>query len=164
MTEALCRIAEAQCSLNQQNNEAYQAKLRALDLKYIHTISQTQEPVLLFGDRFPFCYLAKDYGITCYAAFAGCSAETEASFSTIAFLAEKAGELRLPVVLAIDGSDQKIARTIAENTRTRDQQVWMFDSMQSVSKADMERGENYLSIMERNLEVLAKALEVRDGE
>ena len=57
-----------------------------------------------------------------------------------------------------------IARTIAENTRTRDQQVWMFDSMQSVSKADMERGENYLSIMERILEVLAKALDVRYGE
>ena len=120
-------------------------------------------PVLLFGDRFPFLYLTKDYGIAYYAAFAGCSAETEASFATIAFLADKAGELGLPAVLAMDGSDQKIARTIAENKDTRDQKVLVLDSMQSVSEADIREGTDYLSIMEKNLTVLEEALGIQGG-
>ena len=126
-------------------------------------VTKEPEPVLLFGDRFPFRYLAEDYGLTCYAAFAGCSAETEASFATIAFLADKAGELGLPAVLAMDGSDQKIARTIAENTDTRDQKVLVLDSMQSVSEADIREGTDYLSIMEKNLTVLEEALGIQGG-
>lgn len=163
VTEALCGLDEAHAERYRQNADAYQEKLDALDKAYEAATGQQEEPVLLFGDRFPFCYLAADYGIRCYAAFAGCSAETEASFATITFLAGKAGELNLPVILAIDGSDQKIARTIAENTGTRDQKVLMLDSMQSVSEADIEAGESYLTIMERNLEVLKAALNIRGG-
>ena len=122
--------------------------------------SDAEKPVLLFGDRFPFRYLAEDYGLTCYAAFSGCSAETEASFETITSLAGKVDELNLPVVLAIDGSDQKIARTIADNTGTRDQEVLMLDSMQSVCEDEIEEGESYLAIMSRNLDVLREALNV----
>ena len=102
-----------------------------------------------------------DYGIAYYAAFAGCAAETEASFETIVFLAEKAGELNLPAVMKIDGSDGAIARTIAGNTKTGDQKV-LLDSMQSVSEQDIEEGESYLSVMERNLEVLKEALPAAD--
>lgn len=163
VTEALCGLRTEERAVYERNCRDYCEKLQALDRAYRQAVGKTREPVLLFGDRFPFHYLAEDYGITCYAAFPGCSAETEASFSTITFLAEKAGALHLPAVLAIDGSDGKIAGTIAGNTATGDQRVLVLDSMQSVSGREIEEGENYLSVMERNLEVLKEALAVRGG-
>lgn len=159
ITEAICRMDEENRTLYEQNEAAYEERLLSLDRAYRETVEQAGRPVLLFGDRFPFLYLAKEYGLTCYAAFAGCSAETEASFHTITFLADKASELSLPAVLAIDGSDQRIARTIAANTRSdHEPSVLVLDSMQSVSEEDMKNGETYLSIMEKNLEVLKAAL------
>ena len=163
VTEALGSLKEEHADSYIKNNEIYQEKLHALDLRYVQAVEAAPSPVFLFGDRFPFLYLTKDYGIAYYAAFAGCSAETEASFATIAFLADKAGELALPAVLAMDGSDQKIARTIAENTDTRDQKVLVLDSMQSVSEADIREGTDYLSIMEKNLTVLEEALGIQGG-
>ncbi len=162
VTETLCELDSGHRDIYEQNNREYQEKLQVLDRKYMEAVEQASVPALLFGDRFPFRYLTDDYGIAYYAAFAGCAAETEASFETIVFLAEKAGELGLPAVMKIDGSDGAIARTIAENTKTKDQKVLLLDSMQSVSGQDMEDGENYLSIMERNLEVLKEALLVAD--
>lgn len=158
VTEALGEMDAEHRDIYEQNNRIYQERLHALDLEYTETVEQVSMPVLLFGDRFPFRYLMEDYGIEYYAAFAGCSAETEASFQTIAFLAEKAGELNLPAVMKIDGSDGAVARTVAGNTKSRDQKILLLDSMQSVSGQDMEDGESYLSIMERNLEVLKEAL------
>jgi zinc transport system substrate-binding protein len=158
LTEALCELDETNQSEYMENMEAYTAQLDALDASYQEVADQAACPVLLFGDRFPFRYLAEDYGLSYYAAFSGCSAETEASFGTITFLAGKVDELELPVVFSIDGSDQKIARVIADNTISKTAEVRVLDSMQSVSAADIEAGENYLSIMERNLEALKAAL------
>lgn len=163
VTDVLCGLDEPHREQYEENNRKYTEKLQRLDAAYAEAVEQADAPVLLFGDRFPFCYLAEDYGITCYAAFAGCSAETEASFGTITFLAEKAGELELPAVMKIDGSDGRIARTIAGNTKTGDQKVLLLDSMQSVSGEDIEAGESYLGIMERNLEALKEALAVTGG-
>jgi zinc transport system substrate-binding protein len=158
LTEALCELDETHQSEYMENMENYVTKLDALDASYEEVTEQAAQSVLLFGDRFPFRYLAEDYGLSYYAAFSGCSAETEASFGTITFLAGKVDELGLPVVFSIDGSDQKIARVIAENTIAKNAEVRVLDSMQSVSAADIEAGENYLSIMERNLEALKEAL------
>ncbi|MBO6215684.1 MAG: zinc ABC transporter substrate-binding protein, partial [Lachnospiraceae bacterium] len=110
------------------------------------------------GDRFPFRYLVDDYGISYYAAFVGCSAETEASFETVAFLAQKVDELGLPAVMTIEKSDQKIAKTIVDSTKTKDQSILTLDSMQSTTSEDMANGTTYLSVMEANLEVLSDAL------
>lgn len=156
--DALCGLDTEHRSLYEQNCAAYVEKLDGLDDAYARVTGQAARPVLVFGDRFPFRYLTEDYGLSYYAAFGGCSAETEASFETITFLAGKVDELSLPAVLAIDGSDGKIARTIAENTGTQRAEVLVLDSMQSVSEEDMENGITYLSIMENNLEVLKKAL------
>ena len=102
--------------------------------------------------------MVDDYGLNYYAAFSGCSAETEASFKTITFLAGKVDELGLKAVLTIENSDQTIAKTIIENTETKDQEILTLDSMQSTTSKDVENGVTYLSIMERNLEVLKEAL------
>ncbi len=88
---------------------------------------------LLFGDRFPFRYLADDYGLSYYAAFAGCSAETEANFETIIFLAQKLDELNLPAVFMIKNSDRKIAQAVISNTEKKDQTILIMDSMQPVT-------------------------------
>ena len=113
---------------------------------------------VLFGDRFPFRYLVDDYGLSYYAAFAGCSAESEASFETISFLAKKVDELNLPCVLTIEGKQHDIAGTIVQNTKEKNQKILTMDSMQATTSEDVKNGTTYLSVMEQNLSVLKEAL------
>ena len=122
-------------------------------------MAKIQQKTLLFGDRFPFRYMTDDYGIDYYAAFNGCSAETEASFETIKFLADKVDELNLKNVMIIDNSDEKIAKTIINNTKNKNQKILRLNSMQSVGKKELEAGQTYLKIMESNLDVLKEALQ-----
>ena len=126
---------------------------------YKRQVDSASRKTLLFGDRFPFRYLVDDYGLSYYAAFAGCSAETEASFRTITFLADKVDEFNLTSVLTIESSDQKIAQTIIQNTKEKNQNILTLNSMQSVTSNDVAAGSGYLSIMESNLDVLKEALQ-----
>ena len=141
------------------NLAAYDEKLAALDGEYQEAVDSATQKTLLFGDRFPFRYLVDDYGLSYYAAFAGCSAESEASFETISFLAKKVDELGLKNVMTIEKSDQKIAKTIIENTESKDQKILTLDSMQSTTSDDVASGATYLSVMENNLGVLKEALQ-----
>lgn len=140
------------------NADAYIAKLSDLDSKYKTAVSAADKKTLLFGDRFPFRYLVDDYGLDYFAAFAGCSAETEASFETITFLANKVDELELSSVLALEGAEHKIAETIISSTSGKNQKVLTMDSLQSTVLDDAENGTTYLTVMEQNLEVLEEAL------
>ena len=140
------------------NAEAYGQKLSALDAEYRKAVSAGTYKTLLFGDRFPFRYLVDDYGLSYYAAFAGCSAESEASFETVSFLARKADEGKLPCVLTIEGKNHKIAETIVQNTAGKNQKILTMDSMQSTTSQDVAGGTTYLSLMEKNLDVLKEAL------
>jgi len=141
------------------NATAYTDKLKTLEADYRNTIEHAEKDTLLFCDRFPFRYLTEDYGLKYYAAFPGCSAETEASFATIAFLAEKLEELQLPAVITIEGSDKKIAQTVIQNTESKNQKIVSLDSLQSVGKKEIESGVSYLSVMEKNLSVLKDILQ-----
>lgn len=163
ITAELSALDPANAAVYQKNSAAYKEKLSELDQAYERTVSESSLKTLLFGDRFPFRYLADDYGLTCYAAFSGCSAETEASFETISFLAGKMDELSLPAVMTIEKTDQRIARTIVQNTQAKDQQILTLNSMQSVSAKDMADGVTYLSVMADNLAVLEKALEKEEN-
>ena len=136
----------------------YTAKLGDLDSRYLATIKKAKIKTVLFGDRFPFRYLVDDYGLKYYAAFVGCSAETEASFETVAFLAKKTDDLKLKSVLVIENSDQKIAKKIVETTKDKSQNIVVLNSMQSITNEDIANGATYLSIMESNLKALASAL------
>lgn len=140
------------------NAASYVEKIDSLDKKYEETVASLPGRTLLFGDRFPFRYLTDDYGLNFYAAFSGCSAETEASFETISFLSSKMDELSLKVVMTIEGTNHKIAETIIQNTETKDQSILILDSMQSITANDVKNGVKYLDIMEHNLEVLGEAL------
>ncbi|MFV0465385.1 MAG: metal ABC transporter substrate-binding protein [Lachnospiraceae bacterium] len=143
----------------QQNATTYNEKLDALDKEYEQAVAGGNKNTILFGDRFPFRYMVDDYNLDYYAAFVGCSAETEASFETIVFLAGKVDELGLSNIFIIENSDQKIATTISENTADKNQQILTMDSMQSTTSKDIEAGKTYLSIMESNLDVLKTALQ-----
>ncbi len=164
--EIFCQaIADALCDLRPDRSEQYEAnassyikKLSELDEKYRAICDAAPRKTLLFGDRFPFRYLAEDYGLTCYAAFYGCSAESEADFETIVSLAEKVDELSLQNVMIIETSDGKIAETVVRNTKEKNQQILTMDSMQAVTAEDIENGTTYLSIAQKNLTVLEEAL------
>ncbi len=158
LTDAICKIDSPNAATYKANAAAYIAKLNALDSKYADAVANSAVKTVLFGDRFPFRYLVDDYGLSYYAAFVGCSAETEASFETIAFLAKKVDELSLGTILTIEGNNHKIAQTIAQNTIAKRQKILTLDSMQSVTSKDVKDGANYLSIMKTNLETLKTAL------
>ena len=140
------------------NAAAYIEKLSALDSAYQSAVDGAARKVVLFSDRFPFRYLADDYGLRYYAAFVGCSAESEASFETVSFLAKKVDELGLPCVLTIEGKNHKLAETIVRSTAGKNQKVLTMDSMQSMTSEDVANGTTYLSVMEQNLSVLREAL------
>lgn len=140
------------------NADAYVKKLSALDADYQAAVDAASNKTILFGDRFPFRYLVDDYGLRYYAAFVGCSAETEAGFETISFLAKRVDEWKLPCVLTIEGAQHKIAETIVRNTTAKNQKVLTMDSMQSTTTQDVKNGTTYLSVMEKNLSVLKEAL------
>ena len=142
----------------QANAEAYIAKLSALDAEYRAVTDAASVDTLVFADRFPFRYMMLDYGLTYYAAFQGCSAETEAGFVTIISLANRLNQLGLNVVMVTESSDQAIARTVIESTNKKNQKILVLDSMKSVTAADARDGVTYFSIMESNLEVLREAL------
>ena len=140
------------------NADAYVKKLSALDAEYQTAVDAASNKTILFGDRFPFRYLVDDYGLRYYAAFVGCSAETEAGFETISFLAKRVDEWKLPCVLTIEGAQHKIAETVVRNTTAKNQRVLTMDSMQSTTSKDVKNGTTYLSVMEKNLSVLKEAL------
>lgn len=140
------------------NAATYQEKLSDLDTEYQNTVDSAKQNTLLFADRFAFRYLVDDYGLNYYAAFSGCSAESEASFKTVTFLADKLDELGLKTVLTIEKSDDRIAQTVIENTETKDQKILELNSMQSITSDEIADGVTYLSVMEDNLNVLKEAL------
>ncbi|MCR5520873.1 MAG: zinc ABC transporter substrate-binding protein [Lachnospiraceae bacterium] len=158
VASALQKLDPANASSYKKNADAYIERLNDLDKDYKKTVDEAPVKTLLFGDRFPFRYLVDDYGLDYYAAFSGCSAETEASFATVTFLAQKLDALSLPSVLTIERSDQKIAKAIIDSTRDKDRNILTLDSLQSVTRNDIESGVTYLSVMENNLCVLKEAL------
>lgn len=165
--QTLCKaIAEALETADPEHKDVYAAnvdsyleKLSSLDGQYQDAVANASQKTLLFGDRFPFRYMVDDYGLKYYAAFAGCSAESEASFETISFLAKKVDELGLKNIMTIENSDQKIAKSIRDNTKDKNQEILSLDSMQSTTSEDVKNGTTYLSVMESNLDVLKKAMQ-----
>ena len=159
LADAIAKVDSTNATEYHMNAALYVAKISALDAQYRAATDSATLKTILFGDRFPFRYLVDDYGIKYFAAFVGCSAESEASFETVAFLAGKMDSLALPAIFTIDGSNGKIARAVLDaSKKSKDTPVLSLNSMQSVTDAQMQSGIDYLSIMQSNLEVLKKAI------
>lgn len=158
LTNEILSLDSDNANVYENNLTTYLAELNKLNDEYKNVVSSATRKVLLFGDRFPFRYMVDDYGIDYFAAFKGCAAETEASFKTIKFLADKLSEENLPYVMKIERSEDKIARAIIENSSKKDAKIETMYSIQAVSSDDIKKGETYLSYMKKNLEVLKKVL------
>ena len=159
IAEELSKLDAAHATVYKQNADAYIAQIQSLDKEYREAVNGAARKTVLFGDRFPFRYLVDDYGIKYYAAFVGCSAESEASFETIAFLAGKMDAESLPVIFTIENSNDKIAKAVlAASKNSKSAQILSINSMQSITEAQIAGGIDYLSLMKSNLDVLKKAL------
>ena len=158
LAQKIAELDSASAAAYKANAAAYSKSLLDLDAQCKAAVAAAAKKTILFGDRFPFRYLADDYNLKYYAAFVGCSAETEASFETVIFLAKKVDELGLNAVLTIEKSDKKIAKTIVSNTKKKSAEILEMDSLQSITQKDIKAGRSYLSAMKKNLEVLKKAL------
>ena len=154
----LCELDSANSDTYKANLAAYTDKLRELDGEYKEMAENAKIKTLLFGDRFPFRYLVEDYGLDYYAAFKGCSAETEASFETIAKLAEKLDELKLDNVFIIENSSDAIAKSIISSSDNKKAKIEKLNSLQSVTSDDIKKGATYISLMKNDLETLKKVL------
>lgn len=158
IAQEIANIDVKNAEIYEKNADCYIKKLDYLDKQYAATIKNGKYKAILFGDRFPFRYLADDYQLKYYAAFAGCSAETMAGFETVTFLAQKVDTLHLPVILTIENSDGRIAESIKANTAKKDQDILVMNSLQSVTNEQLLDGITYLKVMRENLSVLSKAL------
>lgn len=158
ITDELCRLLPQNEERYRENAEEYISKVKTLDARFAEAVASSPKDTLLFADRFPFRYMVEDYGIKYFAAFSGCSADSEASVETVVFLAKKIDELSLSRVVILESSDRSLADTVISSTKAKSAEVIRFDSMQSITVAEVESGVNYLSIMENNLSVLRIAL------
>lgn len=153
--QALSGADQANAEIYKMNAEAYTQKLMRLDASFREAAGNAKRKVIVFGDRFPFRYFADEYGLDYYAAFPGCSTETEASAKTVAFLIDKVKKEKVPAVFHIEFSNGKIAETISENTGAKN---LLLHSCHNISADELQRGESYINIMSRNLSVLKEAL------
>lgn len=158
IASALKTVDSKNADLYEANSLAYIEKLSVLDKEYSAAVAGAKTKTLLFADRFPFRYMTEDYGLKYYAAFIGCSAETEASFDTVIFLSKKLDELNLPVILTIEGKSHRIAETVVAGSKNKNQKILSLNSLQASSKKDFTNGKDYLSVMYANLNVLKEAL------
>ena len=142
-------------SIYEKNAAQYLEKLQKLDEAFEDIVNKAERKTLIFGDRFPLLYFVRNYGLDYYAAFPGCSMETEPSAAMIAFLTDKVKEEQIPVIFYLELSNGKIAEAIAECTGA---QTACFYSGHAITADDLKAGEDYLSLMYRNVDTLKKAL------
>lgn len=155
--EELSAKDKANAETYRLNANNYAERLSRLYKEYENVFNESPVKSAIFADRYPFAYLFSDYGVTCYAAFPGCSAETEASFETVISLAQKADGLNLKYIFTTESPLSSVAETIKENTKHKNQKILRLNSMQSVTKEQINSGTTYVSLSEYNLAQLKKA-------
>lgn len=151
----LCKIDPQHTSDYEKNAEDYEGKLKELNQEFKAVVSQSAHKPLIFGDRFPFRYLAEAYDLDYYAAFSGCASDTEPSAATMAFLINKVKEENVTTVLKMELSNENIAKAIAEATGAN---VKVLYSCHNLTAEEFENGETYLSLMEKNVQTLKEVL------
>lgn len=156
LSDTLCEVDKANVSVYEENTAEYLKKLDELDKAFQEVVDAGVRKTIIFGDRFPFRYFADAYGLDYFAAFPGCSTETECSAATIAFLIDKVEEENIPVVFHVELSNGKIADTISESTGAK---VVLLHACHNISKEDFEKGVSYLELMTQNVENLKEALQ-----
>ncbi|MEN6634670.1 MAG: metal ABC transporter substrate-binding protein [Clostridiaceae bacterium] len=155
MTAELVSIDPANAKTYQANADAYVKQLEALDQSFRDVVDSSARKTVVFADRFPVRYFVEEFGLKYYAAFPGCSAETEPSAATVASLIDHVRSENIPVVFYIEMSNQQMANTVAEATGAK---TMLFHTCHNVTKAEFESGATYLSLMQNNVLALKAAL------
>ena len=155
LTETISDLDKDNAQTYQKNAEAYIAKLEKLDKDFHDVIDHAKRKEIIVGDRFPFLYFAKEFGLTYYAAFPGCSTDTEANPATIAFLVDKVKEDHIPVVFHIEMSNEQMSKAIAEATGAKNE---LLNAVHNVSDEEFKKGVTYIDLMNHNVKVLKEAL------
>lgn len=156
LTEAFVKNDKANKAVYEENSDRYIEELKKLDETFRKIVGTADRKVVVFGDRFPLRYFVEEYNLEYYAAFPGCSSETEASAATVAFLIDKVKEEEIPVVFKIELSSDSMANTIAEGSGTK---VLTFNTCHNVTSEEFEKGENYITLMYRNANALKEAIQ-----
>lgn len=151
----ICKIDNKNSKMYTENAENYKSEIALLDEKFEEMITNSKRNTVIFGDRFPFRYLAHDYDLDCYSAFSGCGSETEASPATISDLINKVMENNIPIVFHIEFSNESVANKIAKATNTK---TALLHSCHNISKEDLENNVTYLDLMQKNYNNLSEAL------
>lgn len=159
LTTALVELDPAGAPIYRRNCELYTASLQALDHEFSDSLSKTRLKTLLFADRFPFHYLARDYHLTPIAAFPGCTAECNASFKTISSLAAQVDALHASAIFTLENTSQSIAPAVLAAAKTKSVRVLPVNSMQSVTEEQIAAGATYLSLMRETLTTLVEGLQ-----
>lgn len=155
LCETFSELDPERANQYRSNAQSLKSELAALDDRITTIVQTAKRNTIVFGDRFPFRYFARDYGLDCYAAFPGCSTAVDTSPATLTFLIDRVNEEDLPVVFYIELSDQRIATTLSEATGA---QTLCLQSAHVVSQEDFDANITYLSIMEANADNLERAL------
>jgi zinc transport system substrate-binding protein len=155
ITESLCEADPANAAFYLQNAAVYNEELEQLDAAFKEVTAAAKRNTVVFADRFPFRYFADAYGLTYFAAFPGCSTETEPSAATVAFLINKIRAEKIPVVFHIELSNERMANTISGETGAK---KLLLHACHNISKRDFDAGLGYLDLMRRNVENLREAL------
>ena len=155
LKDEIIKIDNKNESLYETNTKEYVNELTNIDNTIKEIVKNSKRKELIFGDRFPLRYFVDEYGLSYYAAFPGCSEQTEASAKTISFLIDKVKKDKIPVVFHIELSSGKIAKQIAEETGVK---VLEYKTAHNISQKDFDAGVTYVDIMNDNIKVLKKAL------
>lgn len=156
ITDTLCKLDTDNADAYRKNADAYMDKLYVLDAQFREIAANGKRKTLVFGDRFPFRYFADEYGLDYYAAFPGCSTQTEPSAATVAFLIDKVKQDGISVVFHIESSNQQMADTICSETGAK---KMLLHSCHNLTSAEMDAGASYISLMEQNAAALKEALQ-----
>ena len=151
----LCETDPVNAGFFRENAANYIEELTQLNAAFEEVVSGAKRNTIVFADRFPFRYFADAYGLTYFAAFPGCSTETEPSAATVAFLISKIRAEQIPVVFHIELSNERMANTISDETGAK---KLLLHSAHNIAKRDFDSGLGYLEIMKGNIETLREAL------
>jgi zinc transport system substrate-binding protein len=155
ITELLCEADPANADFFRHNAAGYTAELERLDGVFNEVMSGSKRKTVVFADRFPFRYFADTYGLTYFAAFPGCSTETEPSAATVKFLIDKIRAEKIPIVFHIELSNERMANAVSGETGSK---KLLLHSCHNITKRDFDSGLGYLDLMRRNAENLREAL------
>ena len=154
IAEALCRLDGAHSDGYAARRDAFTAELDELDASFADAVARLGIRTVVFGDRFPFAYFTHRYGIEAFAAFPGCSHETEPAAGTMSALIDRVREGNIGTVFYTELSNHAVADAIADDTGAK---TAMLHSCSNVTREEFDRGETYLSLMRQNLRTLEEA-------